>query len=154
MATYTSFLNLEKPSTSERLDVLKINSNWDKIDAGVSTLNSKLSHRRVAGTYTEQFQAGVYGYVTTSGTVANLYWPMMFQQDVTTVEITKVTIAIRVAGGGYLVGNDADVTQYITNVSTRFAQGIIQIDLTKSDGFGVVNNTPMIGSAKITYTVS
>ena len=79
---------------------------------------------------------------------------MMFQQDVTTVEITKVTIAIRVAGGGYLVGNDADVTQYITNVSTRFAQGIIQIDLTKSDGFGVVNNTPMIGSAKITYTVS
>lgn len=42
MATYTSFLNLEKPTTSERLDVLKINSNWDKIDAGVSELNSKL----------------------------------------------------------------------------------------------------------------
>lgn len=42
MATYTTFLNLEKPSTSERLDVLKINSNWDKIDAGVSALNSQL----------------------------------------------------------------------------------------------------------------
>ena len=41
MATYTTFLNLEKPSTSERLDVLKINSNWDKIDAGVSALNSQ-----------------------------------------------------------------------------------------------------------------
>lgn len=43
MASYTSFLNLEKPTTSERLDVLKINSNWDKIDAGVSALNSQLS---------------------------------------------------------------------------------------------------------------
>ena len=44
MATYTSFLNLEKPTTSERLDVLKINANWDKIDAGVSSLNSKLGN--------------------------------------------------------------------------------------------------------------
>ena len=44
MATYTTFLNLEKPSTSERLDVLKINSNWDKIDAGVSALNSQLAN--------------------------------------------------------------------------------------------------------------
>ena len=45
MATYTSFLNLEKPTTSERLDVLKINSNWDKIDEGVSSLNSKLANK-------------------------------------------------------------------------------------------------------------
>lgn len=43
MATFTSFLNLEKPTTSERLDVLKINSNWDKIDAGVSALNTKVT---------------------------------------------------------------------------------------------------------------
>lgn len=42
MATYTSFLSLEKPTTSERLDVLKINANWDKIDAGVSELNSNI----------------------------------------------------------------------------------------------------------------
>ena len=44
MATYTPFLNLEKPTTSERLDVLKINSNWDKIDEGVSSLNSKIAY--------------------------------------------------------------------------------------------------------------
>lgn len=43
MATYTTFLHLEKPSTSERLDVLKINSNWDLIDAGVSALNSQIT---------------------------------------------------------------------------------------------------------------
>ena len=45
MASYTSFLNLEKPTTSERLDVLKINSNCDKIDAGVSALNSQISYK-------------------------------------------------------------------------------------------------------------
>ena len=45
MATYTSFLNLEKPTTSERLDVLKINSNWDKIDEGVSSLNSNIGNK-------------------------------------------------------------------------------------------------------------
>lgn len=43
MATYTSYLNLEKPAVGETFNLLKINQNWDKIDAGVSALNSKLS---------------------------------------------------------------------------------------------------------------
>ena len=34
MATYTTHLNLEKPATSENFNLAKINSNWDKIDAG------------------------------------------------------------------------------------------------------------------------
>lgn len=43
MATYTSYLNLEKPTTSETFNLLKMNQNWDKIDAGVSALNSNLA---------------------------------------------------------------------------------------------------------------
>lgn len=43
MASYTSYLNLEKPTTSETFNLLKINQNWDKIDAGFGTLNSNLS---------------------------------------------------------------------------------------------------------------
>lgn len=43
MATYTSYLNLEKFTTGERLDVLKINANSDKIDEGVSSLNSNIA---------------------------------------------------------------------------------------------------------------
>ncbi len=43
MATYTSYLNLEKPTTSETFNLLKMNQNWDKIDAGVSALNSKVT---------------------------------------------------------------------------------------------------------------
>ena len=42
MATYTSYLNLEKPATSETFNLSKINSNWDKIDTGCSNLNSAL----------------------------------------------------------------------------------------------------------------
>ena len=42
MATYTTYLNLEKPTTSETFNLLKMNQNWDKIDAGVSSLNSNL----------------------------------------------------------------------------------------------------------------
>lgn len=48
MATYTSFLNLEKPTTSETFNLLKMNQNWDKIDAGVSALNSKFLKRFTA----------------------------------------------------------------------------------------------------------
>lgn len=44
MATYTSYLNLEKPTTSETFNLLKMNQNWDKIDAGVSALNSKIAN--------------------------------------------------------------------------------------------------------------
>lgn len=43
MATYTSYLNLEKPAVGETFNLLKINQNWDKIDQGVSALNSNLS---------------------------------------------------------------------------------------------------------------
>ena len=43
MATYTTYLNLEKPTTSETFNLLKMNQNWDKIDAGVSALNSNLT---------------------------------------------------------------------------------------------------------------
>lgn len=32
MATFTSYLNLEKPTTSENFNLLKMNANWDKID--------------------------------------------------------------------------------------------------------------------------
>ena len=69
MATYTSFLNLEKPTTSERLDVLKINSNWDKIDEGVSSLNSKIGAIRTTG------YVGVLETFSTSGTSVNFTIP-------------------------------------------------------------------------------
>lgn len=52
MATYTSYLNLEKPTTSETFNLLKMNQNWDKIDAGVSALNSKLTTKDITNELT------------------------------------------------------------------------------------------------------
>ena len=49
MATYTSYLNLEKPTTSETFNLLKMNQNWDKIDAGVSALNSNIRDKAYIG---------------------------------------------------------------------------------------------------------
>lgn len=65
MATFTPYLNLEKPTTSERLDVLKINSNWDKIDAGVSALNSQLFTNQADTTLIDlvkTFNPGTYNF--------------------------------------------------------------------------------------------
>lgn len=65
MATYTSYLNLEKPTTSETFNLLKMNQNWDKIDAGVSSLNSNMPNVYSVektintGTY-GRFQTGIY----------------------------------------------------------------------------------------------
>ena len=74
MATYTSFLNLEKPTTSERLDVLKINSNWDKIDEGVSSLNSKMTNYLKSGT-NNIGNIIVPGYNTGSGNYIDCFVP-------------------------------------------------------------------------------
>ena len=41
MATYTTNLNLKKPTTSEMYNVLDWNDNSDKIDTAVGTLNSQ-----------------------------------------------------------------------------------------------------------------
>ena len=43
MATYTTNLNLKKPTTSEMYNVLDWNDNSDKIDTAVGTLNSQIS---------------------------------------------------------------------------------------------------------------
>lgn len=42
MASYTPNINLKKPTTSEYYNVLDENSNKDKIDTAIGTLNSKL----------------------------------------------------------------------------------------------------------------
>lgn len=75
MATYTSYLNLEKPTTSETFNLLKMNQNWDKIDAGVSALNSKIdtvkqAHNFGSSTLTV-FETTLADFVTTlaAGTV-------------------------------------------------------------------------------------
>lgn len=49
MATYTTYLNLEKPATSENFDLLKINANWDKVDAGYGQIANPQYYDITAG---------------------------------------------------------------------------------------------------------
>ena len=50
MASSTTNLNLTKPTTSENFNLSVINGNWDKIDTGWGTLNSKIFDISFSGT--------------------------------------------------------------------------------------------------------
>ena len=84
MATYTSYLNLEKPAVGETFNLLKINQNWDKIDQGVSSLNSNLLPKYPSATLSNKCGTGsvvncfivgrvlfVYGYVIAASNMTN-----------------------------------------------------------------------------------
>ena len=43
MASYTTNLNLELPTVNERYDILKVNSNMEKIDDGYGVLNDQMA---------------------------------------------------------------------------------------------------------------
>ena len=62
MATYTTNLNLKKPTTSEMYNVLDWNDNSDKIDTAVGNLNSQI------GTMFTVFKTVAYGQTVNSGT--------------------------------------------------------------------------------------
>lgn len=52
MASYTTNINLKKPTTSEMYNVLDWNDNSDKIDTAIGNLNSQLKLKRIMKTYT------------------------------------------------------------------------------------------------------
>lgn len=113
-----------------------------------------LASRRAEGTYTGSIE-GAYGFVTSQATTLWLYLPFVWQATVTSVTISKLLISLRVGAGGYLLTDGADITSYITNINVQKAQGILMIRATKSDGFGVTNNSIVIGRiTEMTYVVS
>ena len=57
--------------------------------------------------------------------------------------------------GGYAGGGDNfNALSYITTAGIRKSQNMIMIYLVKSNGWGATNNTPAIGSATISFTLS
>ena len=58
MATYTTNINLKKPTTSEMYNVLDWNDNSDKIDTAIGTLNSQLASKITTGTMVVACSAG------------------------------------------------------------------------------------------------
>ena len=106
-------------------------------------------------TYTDIRIRGVYGYVTTGGTVANLYVPLTFAKDITSVDITSFKASIRISTGGYLGGSDGvELASYFQAVSIPDAQPIVYIRLVNANGFGATNNTNCAGDVVMTFTLS
>ena len=121
----------------------------------IDTLNSNLTHRRQPGTYTDSINYGCYGYITSNGERASVCIPLVWDIDVQNATITKFLARIRSVQGTYLGGaNNTDITEYITNAIISKAQGLLIIVFDKTGGWGITNNTPIIGECTMSYTVS
>ena len=76
---------------------------------------------------------------------------MLLSHAVSIINFTKFTPGIRTVSGTYF-GNSKDLISYISNVQLYKEQGIILVTLTNEDGWGITNNTPMIGTLSASYT--
>ena len=90
-----------------------------------------------------------FGFITSSGKNAYIFIPMT--KLPVSPNITSLVVAMRIAGGGYLVGADTNLTSEISNVTVFKEQGLLQIVCTRDGGYGVTNNTPMAGKVNLTY---
>ncbi len=124
------------------------------IKGAISELNKNMSHGRRLGSYSNEICYGVNGFITNAGKEAQLCIPMCMREEVNNITIQQLKCAIRLVEGKYLGGAlDSDLTANITNATLFRAQGIIRITLTKSDGWGTLNNAPFAGVCTLSYTM-
>lgn len=142
-------------TTTEATNVVEtyetIVDNATQIDA----LNSNKMHTPSYSTGTKYCYC--FGFVTTNSTVARLYIPFNVAEKLTGISITSVTADVRSSDGAYLGGSlSANLTQYISTVELLRDQGLIGLSLTKSSGFGLTNNSVLMGAVniRISYTTA
>lgn len=93
-----------------------------------------------------------YGWITTSAKELDIFCPLSFRG--TSINITKLTIAMRHSAGGYVGTSGQDVTSMITAAVLQPQQQLLRLVITNSNGWGLTNNTPIIGYVNITSTIS
>ena len=108
MASYTTNLNLKKPTTSEMYNVLDWNDNSDKIDTFAGGVNNKTY--TLTGSYSCVVIMGNYvsGYGCTS------FVPFMRSDNVTTITINSATV----------YGTSGDKKEYFT-VGSKYKMGFV-----------------------------
>lgn len=100
--------------------------------------------------------AGCYGFITSGGNELVLFIPMAYLVNanvdvLATGSVSLCELSVRHVGGGYVLGNsDANARDYLTTCVLLSEGRGIQMVFTKSDGFGITNNTPVAGIARIT----
>lgn len=130
-----------------------------KCKTSITSLNSdkveKTSYQYSNGNYTLQGHP-VFGYITTGGNECDLYvfTAKAIQSASSGITISKLDGSyIRHVGGDYVIGSNNDITSYISRITKR-TENCFEIRLSKTDGFGVTNNTPVAGTINIAFTLS
>jgi hypothetical protein len=129
------------------------------LSSGLNALNSNfkslnIPYTKLPNTYTEGL-GGAVGWISNAGKDCVIYIPMIFKNNIASIKIAKILCSLRHSQGGYIGGAiETDLTQYIVEYSIIRAQGLFYIVLKNPDGWGITNNTPVIGVCKTTYTLS
>ena len=120
MATYTTNLNLKKPTTSEMYNVLDWNDNSDKIDTAVGTLNGQKANRIAAA----------FAASTTGTTVFNISNGARFLVAVVDSTSTRCGLFIVHATGGGVVS----VVDIKTASGISFSTDTNKLTMTSASG--------------------
>ena len=128
--------------------VTKLKSLVDKNTSNITKILGS-SGDTFTSTYTS-----CYGYISTGGTVAFLYFSLPKMYPGNKMTITKLVSEVRHVDGGYLGGSStADLSSYISTVD-RIDDQNFRVQLENSSGWGITNNTPLIGVITITGKIS
>lgn len=113
--------------------------------------------KKILGSSGETFTnayVSCYGYISTGGSVTYLYFSLPKMYPGNKMTITKLVSEVRHVGGGYLGDSStADLSSYISAVS-RIDDQNFRVQLKNSSGWGITNNTPLIGVITITGKIS
>ena len=98
--------------------------------------------------------AFVFGWVTSSQKSLVLFFPLHrgIASGVTATCTAATSASLRSVSGTLVGGSSATLTSYITSTTIR-ATGL-QVTLTKSDGWGVTNNTLVAGTVSLKFTLA
>ena len=130
-------------------------NNLDYMAEEIATISANMPYLRGKGTYENHNIYNITGYITSGAKDAILYIPMCWAPNVSDATVTSLKISLRVASGGYLGGASGfDATSLITGATVRAVQGILQVNLSNADGWGISNNSNFCGNGTISYVVS
>ena len=106
------------------------------------------------GLINNNMYCGVFGYVTESGTQLVLFIPVSIWTDTsfTLTSVDNLLLRIRTPSGGYLVSSGYNATSLVTDKQLRSGGRGFYIVVTKSDGWGVANNSVITGEVTIAVT--
>lgn len=135
---------------------ITVGTNVTATNAGsqLKSLNDSLVRRYTnAYTFTTANDTYCFGFVSGGGLDLAIIIPCVIESRLTPddLQITQLILRMRLPAGGYIGGsNSFDATSYISLVWFN-AQGIV-IVVKKSDGWGVTNNIPLVGSVAMNAT--